>query len=142
MVSSSRASQDDASRRWQRKLPLSLQCRQIERVTAAEPKRRVSVIAQFVVGVRMNEDVERAVVQRQPAHDVGELRRRERQLIAPARVRADVAFVKASHLDPRAEPLDDALAQCTRGVASRFIEIDVGVPAVYIRNVELRHGET
>lgn len=88
------------------------------------------MVAQFVARIRMQEDIQRAVVQHEPRHDFVEARGVERDLVRPRRVRADEAFVKAAEFDDRAEPFVDDLAKRPRGVAAGRIEIDVRMPTV------------
>lgn len=95
----------------------------------ADPDRGVAVIAQFVPRVRVQEHVERAVMQCEPGHDFGELRGLERDLIRPRRMRPDEALVEAAELHARAEAAFDGFAKSSRRVAARRVEIDVGMPA-------------
>jgi hypothetical protein len=87
------------------------------------------MVAQFVIRIGMREDVERSVVQREPAHDFGELRRRERDLEAPLRMRANLPLVKAADLNPFAELGGDHFAEFRRVIAIGRIEVDMRVPA-------------
>ena len=56
-------------------------------------------------------------------HDLGELRRRESDLVAPARVRPHQLLVEAAHLHPVAEARDDAFAQRVGRVPAGRVEI-------------------
>ncbi|KOS92281.1 hypothetical protein DM53_4517 [Burkholderia mallei] len=126
-----RGERDAATRRAPPRLDRFSGCQRIEiqRVRAADPSRGVAMIAQLVSRVRMQEHVERAVMQHEPRHDVGELRRLERDLIRPRRMRPDEPLVKAAELHARAEAAFDGLAKRPRRVAARCVEIHVGMPA-------------
>jgi len=84
----------------------------------ADPYRRVAVVAQGVAGIRVQKNIERAVIQRKPADEFGELLLRECELIRPHRVRPNRAFVKAAHLQFAAPVRFDLLAKCPRGFAA------------------------
>ena len=62
------------------------------------------MIAQLITGVRMREHVELAMIERQPADDVGKVDVRKRDLKAPAWMRADGPFVKSSQRNAIPEP--------------------------------------
>src|SRR5690349_8068173 len=112
---------------------------QVEVEASTEPNCAVAVIPQLVFGVGMHEHVERAVIEREPADDLREVRRCDRELVAPARMRTDVAFVKTSHADPVSEVRDDRLPEVPRPVAARRVEIHVRVPAADARDIEMAH---
>src|SRR5579862_8755622 len=102
---------------------------QIERVAAADPHGAVAMIAKLVTRVRMKEHVELAVIEREPADDLGKLNRRERKLIARLRMRSDGALVKSSERHTIAEMGGDGFAQCLRRVAPLGVEVHMRVPA-------------
>ncbi len=102
---------------------------QIEFVPVTQPDRAVPMVAQFVIRIGMGEYVECSVVQREPAHDIGELRRRERDLEAPLRMRANLALMESAHLNSFAELRGDDFAEFRRVVAIGGIEVDMRVPA-------------
>ncbi len=84
----------------------------------ADPYRRVAVVAQGVAGIRVQKNIERAVIQREPGDEFGELRRREGELIRPHRMRPDRAFVKAAQLQFAVPVRFDLLAKGPRCVAA------------------------
>jgi len=47
----------------------------------------------------MHEHVERSVIERKPTYDVGKLRWRKRDLIAPSWMGSDFSLVKVAHLN-------------------------------------------
>lgn len=112
---------------------------EIERPGSADPDRAVAVIAQLIAGVRMHEHVERIVVQREPGHDFDELRRRERKLVAPSRMRPDRTLVKATELDAFAKVGGQHVPEGPCDVAAGGVKIDVGVPADDAGNIERRY---
>ncbi len=61
------------------------------------------MVAQFIASIGMHEHVERSVIERKPTHDVGKLRWRKRDLVAPTWMGSDLSLVKAAHLNPIAE---------------------------------------
>jgi hypothetical protein len=67
-------------------------------MASTEPQCAVTMVAQFVVGVGMHEHIERAVVEGKPTDDVGELRRRKRDLVTPSRMGTDRALMKVAYL--------------------------------------------
>src|SRR5262249_56087411 len=77
----------------------------------------------------MNEYIERAVVQCEPADDLRKVRGWKRNLIAPHRMRPDRLLVKAPHLDGAGELGDDHLAQRPSRVAAARVEVHVRMPA-------------
>src|ERR1700752_228381 len=89
----------------------SRQGRQVQRMGLAQPDRAISVVAQFVVGVWMDEDVQGSVVQCEPAHHMRKAISGECQLVAPHRVGPHRLLVKASHLYPAGQLDLDGLAQ-------------------------------
>jgi hypothetical protein len=97
------------------------------------------MVAQFIVGIGMNEHVERSVIQRKPTYDIGKFRRRERNLIAPSWMGSDLSLVKAAHLNPVAELQGHHIAKLSGGVAAGGIEIDMCMPARDARHIEIRH---
>ena len=84
----------------------------------ADPYRRVAVVAQGVARIRVQKNIERAVIQREPADEFGELLRRECKLIRPHRMRPDWAFVEAAQLQFAVPLRFDLLAKGPRGVAT------------------------
>src|ERR1700704_691562 len=68
---------------------------EIQCVGLAQPERGVPMVAHLVVGVRMHEHIQCAVVQREPAHDMRKAGHGERQLVAPHRMWSDRLLVKA-----------------------------------------------
>jgi hypothetical protein len=119
--------------------PLVGQPGQIQRIRTPDPGRAVAMVAQFVAGVRMQEDVERAVIQHEPRHDGVEVLAPERELVRPDRMRADRLLVEAAELQPRAELLVDDLAEGPGGIAMGGVEIDVRVPAFDGGGIEQGH---
>ncbi len=87
------------------------------------------MVAQRVAGVGMHENVERTVIEREPFHDLREMRPLEGELIRPQRMRTDGPLVKTAHLQDVAKTGRDFFPQLPRFVARRGIEIDVGMPA-------------
>ncbi|CCD37442.1 phasin family protein [Candidatus Paraburkholderia kirkii UZHbot1] len=106
---------------------------QREFVGPADPHRRVAMIAQRVAGVRVHEDIERAVIQRQPFEHRREQFPTEAELERPHRMRSHRPFVKAAQAQRAAlhfafEPSLDDEPQLARRVAALGIEIDMGMP--------------
>ena len=83
---------------------------QIEDVIVPKPERAVTMIAQLIAGVRMDEHIERAVIECEPTDNRREFRGNESNLVAPHRMRPNRAFVKATQFDPLAELPGDDLA--------------------------------
>ena len=61
------------------------------------------MVAQFIVGIGMHEDVERSVIEGEPTYDIGKLHRLKPDLVAPSWMRSDLSLVKATHLNPIAK---------------------------------------
>ena len=80
------------------------------------------MIAQRIAGIRVDEHIERAVVQRKPCNDRRELRGFERKLIRPHRMRADRTLMEAAHLQRAGKTRLDGFA---REYPDIKIEIDV-----------------
>jgi hypothetical protein len=97
------------------------------------------MVAQFIVCIGMHEYVERSVIQRKPTYDIGKIRRRERNLIAPSWMGSDLSLVKATHLNSVAELQGHHIAKLPGGVATGRIEIDMCMPAGDARHIEIRH---
>jgi len=70
----------------------------------AEPDRAVAMVSQRIAGIGVQEHIQCAVIEREPRHDLGEMGRRDRDLIAPKRMGADWSLVKASDLHETAQP--------------------------------------
>ncbi len=87
------------------------------------------MVAQFIASIGMHEHVERSVIERKPTHDVGKLRWRKRDLVAPTWMGSDLSFVKAAHLNPIAELRGHYFAKVPGRIATGRIEIDVRMPA-------------
>jgi hypothetical protein len=104
-------------------------------VRVADPNRSVAMIPQRISGVGVEENIQRAVVQRQPFHNLGKLRALEGELVRPFRVRADGFFVEPAELQGIAEMSGDFLAELPGGVAAGGIEVDVGMPGLDCRSV-------
>jgi hypothetical protein len=77
----------------------------------------------------MHEDVERAVIERKPTYDIGKLHRLKRDLVTPAWMGSNLAFVKATHLDPIPKLRSHDFAKFPGGIAACRIEIDMRMPA-------------
>ena len=105
----------------------------------AKPDRAIPMVAQFVVGIGMREYIERPMIEREPTHHVGELSGRKRDLETPSRVWANRSLVKAADLDGTAKLLGHYFPEFPRGVATDGVEIDVRVPALDARYIEMRH---
>src|SRR5207248_8712886 len=102
---------------------------QVQLMASTDPDRAVSMVAQFIVRIGMQEHIECAVVERQPSHDFRKLRRRKRNLIAPSRMGSDRSFVKAAHLHEAAKLRRHHVAKLPSGIATCGIEIDMRMPA-------------
>lgn len=87
------------------------------------------MVAQFIVRIGVHEHVECSVVERQPTNDFRKLRRRKRNLIAPARMGSDRPFVKAAHLHEAAKLRGHRVAKFPSGIAACGIEVDMPMPA-------------
>jgi hypothetical protein len=109
-------------------------------VRVADPNRSVAMIPQRIARIRVEENIQRAVVQRQPFHNVGKLRALESKLVRPFRVRADGFFVEPAELQGIAEMSGDFLAELPGGIAAGGIEVDVGMPGLDCRSVGEGHG--
>src|ERR1700682_3371380 len=72
-------------------------------VRVANPHCRVAMVSQRIARIGMEENIQRAVVQRQPFHNIGKLRAFESKLVRPFRVRADGFFVEPAELQGIAE---------------------------------------
>ena len=77
----------------------------------------------------MDENRKAATVERQPGNDLAEQRGAEGELTGPARMRPDLFFVHAPHLDAR-KSLGGRLAERARLFNGAFPEIDMGVPVI------------
>src|SRR6266705_133866 len=97
------------------------------------------MVAQLIVSIGMHEHVQRSVIERKPTHDVGKLRRRKRDLVAPSWMGSHLSLVKAAHLNPIAKLRDHDFAKLPGGIASGRIEIDMRMPARDTRHIEIRH---
>ena len=67
-------------------------------VRVADPHRRVAMVSQRISRVGMEENVQRAVVKRQPFDDIGELCALESKLVRPFGMRADRLLVETAEL--------------------------------------------
>src|SRR5450755_3020765 len=108
-------------------------------MASTEPECAVSMVAQFIISIRMHEDVERAVIERKPAYDIGKLHRLKRDLVAPPRMGSDLSLVKATHLDPVAKLRSHRFAKYPGGIEHYGIELDMRMPARDARHIEIRH---
>ena len=111
---------------------------QLVRVT--DPHCSVAMVSQRIARVGVKENIQRAVVQRQPFHDIGKLRALESKLVRPFRVRTDGFFVEPAELQGVAEMLGDFLAELPSGIAAGGVEVDVGMPGLDCRGVGEGHG--
>src|SRR5438105_9120342 len=121
--------------RW----PSAADRRQVQLMTSTEPKGAVPMVAQFIVSIGMHEHVERSVIERKPTYDVGKLRRRKRDLVAPSWMGSDLSLVKAAHLHPIAKLRGHHFAKFPGGIATGRIEINMRMPARDTRHIEIRH---
>src|SRR5207244_2971212 len=94
----------------------------------------------FIVSIGMHEYVERSMIQRKPSDDVGELGRREPDLVAPSWMGSHFSFVKAAYLNPVAKLCGRCFAKFPGGIAAGRIEIDMRMPAGDTRNIEIFHS--
>src|SRR6266446_6638636 len=108
-------------------------------MTSTEPKCAVPMVAQFIASIGMHEHVERSVIERKPTHDVGKLRWRKRDLVAPTWMGSDLSLVKAAHLNPIAELRGHYFAKVPGRIATGRIEVDVRMPARDARHIKIRH---
>src|SRR5438552_8708648 len=108
-------------------------------MASTEPKRAVPMVAEFIVSIGMHEYVERSMIQRKPSDDVGELGRREPDLVAPSWMGSHFSFVKAAHLNPVAKLCCRCFAKFPGGIAADRIEIDMRMPPGDTRNIEILH---
>ena len=104
-----------------------------------DPQRCVAMIAKGVVGIRVQEHVERAVVQRQPFHDASQLRPVECNLKRPFWMRSDGAFVETADLHDAVETLRNFLPQLPCRVAAGGVEVDMRMPVRNRRYIEKGH---
>ncbi len=88
------------------------------------------MIAQSIARIGMGEDDQVAAIERQPGYDLGEMLRRESNLIGEHRMRTDRVFVETTHLHLAGETLRDGFAQGRCEIARSGIEIDVRVPGL------------
>src|SRR5437867_11407688 len=108
-------------------------------MSSTEPKGAVPVVAQFIISIGMHEHVERSVIERKPTYDIGKLRRRKRELVAPSWIGSDLSLVKAAHLHPIAKLRGHHFAKFPGGIATGRIEINMRMPARDTRHIEIRH---
>ena len=99
----------------------------------ADPYSGVAVIPEGVVCIGVHENVQRAVIEREPGDDLGEVGQLKRQLIRPHGMRPNRAFMETAHLQFAHEARLDLLAQNLSGVAMLGVEIHVGVPTLDCR---------
>jgi hypothetical protein len=97
------------------------------------------MVAQFIVSIGMHEHVERSVIEGKPTYDIGKLHRLKRDLEAPSWMGPDLSLVKATHLNPIAEVRGHDFAKLPGGIAAARIEIDMRMPALDTRCIEIRH---
>ena len=97
------------------------------------------MVAQLIVSIGMHEHVERSVIERKPTYDVGKLRRRKRDLVAPSWMGSDLSLVNAAHLNPIAKLRGHYFAKFPGGIATGRVEIDMRMPARDTRRIEIRH---
>src|SRR5437867_9597799 len=109
-------------------------------MSSTEPKGAVPVVAQFIISIGMHEHVERSVIERKPTYDIGKLRRRKRDLVAPSWMGSDLSLVKAAHLHPIAKLRGHHFAKFPGGIATGRIEINMRMPARDTRHIEIRHS--
>ena len=119
--------------------PSAADCTQVQLMASTEPKCAVPMVAQFIVSIGMHEHIERSVIERKPTHDVGKLRRRKRDLVAPSWMGSDLSLVKAAHLDSIAKLGGHRFAKFPGGIATGRIEIDMRMPARDTRHIEIVH---
>ena len=98
------------------------------------------MVAQLVVGIGMDEYVKRAVIEREPSHDLCKALGRKSNLVTPTRMRPDRVLVEATHLDSPAEFRDNGFTELPCGIATGGVEIDMRMPARDTRSLEIRHG--
>ncbi len=101
---------------------------------AADPHGRIAMILKRIAGIRMHEDVQRAVIEREPFEHRRQLLARKAELIRPHRMRADRPFMKSPERELAAlkivdEVRFDDLPQLPRGITRCFVEVDMRVPA-------------
>ena len=96
----------------------------------ADPHGSIAMVSQRIASIGMEENVQRAVVQRQPFDDIGKLRALESELVRPFRMRADRLLVEPAKLQGIAEMGRDLLAELPGGIAGGGVEVDVGVPGL------------
>src|SRR3989442_15810710 len=121
--------------RW----PSAADRRQVQLMTSTEPKGAVPMVAQLIVSIGMHEHVERSVIERKPTYDVGKLRRRKRDLVAPSWMGSDLSLMNAAHLNPIAKLRGHHFAKFPGGIATGHVEIDMRMPARDTRHIEIRH---
>src|ERR1700730_11184671 len=97
------------------------------------------MVAQFIIGIRMHEDVERSVIEGKPTYNIGKLYRLKRDLVAPSWMGSDLSLVKATHLNPSAKLRGHHVAKFPGGIAAGRIEIDMRMPAHDMRDIEICH---
>src|ERR1700704_5227412 len=97
------------------------------------------MVAQFIASIGMHEHVARSVIERKPTPDVGKLRWRKRDLVAPTWMGSDLSLVKAAHLNPIAKLRGCYFAKFPGRIATGRIEIDMRMPARDARYIEMRH---
>src|SRR5438046_1786463 len=98
------------------------------------------MVAELIVGVGMNEYVERTAIQREPAHHLGKMVRRKGDLITPLRMWAYRPLMKATHLHDIAKMCDHRFTKLLSCSATGGIEVDVCMPAPDKRYIEIRHS--
>ena len=87
----------------------------------------------------MCEHIERSVIERKPTYDVGKLRRRKRDLVAPTWMGSDFSLVNPAHLNPIAKLRGHSFAKFPGGIATGRVEIDMRMPARDTRHIEICH---
>src|SRR2546426_5457059 len=98
------------------------------------------MVAQLIISIGMHEHVERSVIERKPTYDIGKLRRRKRDLVAPSWMGSDLSLVKAAHLHPIAKLRGHHFAKFPGGIATGRIEINMRMPARDTRHIEICHS--
>lgn len=106
-----------------------------ELMRVADPHSGVTVIPEVIVCIGVHENVQRAVIEREPGDDLGEIGQLKRQLIGPHGMRPNRAFMETAHLQLAREARLDLLAQDPGGVAMLGVEVHVGMPTLDCRYV-------
>src|SRR5687768_8082086 len=112
--------------------------REVELRRIAEPRCVCRVVGEVVVGVGVDEDVQPAAMRVEPGDEPVEVTCIERELAAPARVRADELFVDAAHL--HAELRCGLLAQRPSLSDRVLVEVDMRVIVLVQVLGALRHA--